>query len=112
VANAVQANLLAATTENPDAVNQVFNVALDDRTSLNRLFEMVRDVLAETKTELGSLKPGYREFRPGDVRHSQADISKAKRLLNYAPTHRLEEGIRIAMPWYISHFTTPEHFGV
>ena len=110
VANAVQANLLAATTENPDAVNQVFNIALDDRTSLNRLFELLRDVLAETRTELGRLKPGYGEFRPGDVRHSQADISKAKRLLNYAPTHRVADGIKVAMPWYISHFTAPGHF--
>lgn len=104
VDNAVQANLLAATTENPDAVNQVYNVALDDRTSLNRLFEMLRAVLAETNPELDSVKPGYGEFRPGDVRHSQADIAKARRLLNYAPTHRLEEGIRVAMPWYVSHF--------
>jgi UDP-N-acetylglucosamine 4-epimerase len=112
VANAVQANLLAATTENPDAVNQVYNVALDDRTSLNRLFEILRDVLAETKPDLVSLKPGYGEFRPGDVRHSQANISKAMRLLNYSPTHKLEEGIRVAMPWYLSHFTTPKHCGV
>lgn len=111
VANAVQANLLAATTDNPDAVNQVYNVALDDRTSLNRLFEMLRDVLAETNADLGSLKPGYGEFRPGDVRHSQADISKARRLLNYAPTYKLEEGIRVAMPWYVSHFTAAAHCG-
>lgn len=106
VDNAVQANLLAATTENLDAVNQVYNVALDDRTSLNRLFAILRDVLAETNPEVAHLKPGYREFRPGDVRHSQADIGKAKRLLEYAPTHRLEQGIRAAMPWYIARFTT------
>lgn len=106
VANAVQANLLAATTENPGAVNQVYNVALDARTSLNRLFEMLRDVLAETKPELRELQPGYGEFRAGDVRHSQADIGKARNLLGYAPTHRLEEGIRVAMPWYVSYFTT------
>lgn len=112
VDNAVQANLLAATTENSDAVNQVYNVALDDRTSLNRLFEMLREVLAESKPELGDLKPIYREFRPGDVRHSQADIAKARRLLGYAPTHRLEEGIRVAMPWYISQFTESAHCGV
>lgn len=105
VDNAVQANLLAATTENPDAVNQVYNVALNARTSLNRLFEMLRDALAETKPELGNLKPGYNEFRPGDVRHSQADIAKAQRLLGYAPTHRLEDGIRVAMPWYVSRFS-------
>lgn len=106
VGNAVQANLLAATTENPAAANQVYNVALNERTSLNRLFEILRDVLAETRPEIGHLKPGYREFRPGDVRHSQADISKARRFLEYAPTHRLEEGIRAAMPWYVSRFSS------
>ena len=90
--------------DSPDAVNQVYNVALDDRTSLNRLFELLREVLAESKPELGDLKPSFREFRPGDVRHSQADISKARRLLGYAPTHTLEEGIRVAMPWYMSQF--------
>lgn len=111
VDNAVQANLLAATSENRDAVNQVYNVALDDRTSLNLLFEMLRDALAKTKPELGKLKPRYSEFRPGDVRHSQADIAKARRLLGYAPTHRLEEGIRAAMPWYVSHFSIASHCG-
>jgi UDP-N-acetylglucosamine 4-epimerase len=86
-------------------------VALDDRTSLNRLFQMLRDVLAETKPELCSLTPSYSEFRPGDVRHSQADIAKARQLLGYAPTHRLDEGIRVAMPWYVSHFTSAANCG-
>jgi len=108
VANAVQANLLAATTENPEAVNQVYNVALNARTSLNRLFEMLRDELAGTMPHLSILKPEYREFRAGDVRHSQADISKAARLLGYAPKHTLADGIRIAMPWYISRFHMPD----
>ena len=106
VDNAVQANLLAATTESPDAINQIYNVALDERTSLSGLFELLRNVLAETKPELTQLKPEYSEFRPGDVRHSRADIGKARRLLAYEPTHRLEDGIRIAMPWYVSRFST------
>jgi UDP-N-acetylglucosamine 4-epimerase len=104
VANAVQANLLAATTDSPDAVNQVYNVALNERTSLSRLFEMLRDRLSETRPEVGSLQPVCREFRSGDVRHSQADIAKARRLLDYVPTHTLEDGIRLAMPWYVDHF--------
>lgn len=106
VANAVQANLLAATVADPQAVNQVFNVALNDRTSLNHLFEMLRDTLAKTHPELGKLQPIYKDFRAGDVRHSQADISKAERLLNYTPTHTLLDGLRVAMPWYIAHFTS------
>ena len=112
VSNAVQANLLAATCENPEAANQVYNVALNDRTSLNRLFELLRDSLVMTRPDLNCLKPGYAAFRSGDVRHSQADISKVARLLNYAPTHSLADGIRVAMPWYISHFAIPEARGV
>lgn len=109
VDNAVQANLLAATTESSEAVNQVYNVALDARTSLNQLFELLRDVLAETRPELSKVEPQYQAFRAGDVRHSQADISKAKRLLQYAPAHRLEDGIRAAMPWYVSRFLRTDH---
>lgn len=104
VDNAVQANLLAATTESPDAINQIYNVALDERTTLNQLFELLRDVLAETSPGLSDLYPKHGDFRAGDVRHSQADIGKARRLLGFQPTHRLEDGIRVAMPWYVSRF--------
>jgi UDP-N-acetylglucosamine 4-epimerase len=105
VANAVQANLLAATAENPEAVNQIYNVALDERTSLNTLFEMLRDALRLQRPGHRVGEPVHRDFRAGDVRHSQADISKAARLLGYAPTHRLADGIRAAMPWYLSRFS-------
>ncbi|MFT3847226.1 MAG: SDR family oxidoreductase [Propionivibrio sp.] len=105
VANAVQANLLAATTDNPEAANQVYNVAVDGRTSLNSLFELLRDSLAGENAAIAKLSPRYRDFRPGDVRHSQADVSKARRLLGYVPTHRIEQGIEVAMPWYIRYFT-------
>jgi UDP-N-acetylglucosamine 4-epimerase len=111
VANAVQANLLAATTVNPEADNTVYNVALDDRTSLTQLFALLRDVLAETRPAVAALKPLHRDFRAGDVRHSQADISKARRLLGYEPTHRLDEGIRVAMPWYIDRFLSRDVCG-
>ncbi len=111
VANAVQANLLAATAEG-EAINQVYNVALDDRTSLTELFGLLRDALAETRPAVASLKALHRDFRAGDVRHSQADIHKARRLLGYAPTHRLEDGIRAAMPWYIARFSPSNGCGV
>ena len=101
VDNAVQANLLAAVTDDPAAINQVYNVAVDDRTSLNRLFQLLRDAIAaRSRGRRGS--PVHRDFRPGDVRHSQADIGKARRLLGYAPTHRLVDGIHAAMPWYLA----------
>jgi UDP-N-acetylglucosamine 4-epimerase len=101
VDNAVQANLLAATTQNPEAKNQVYNVAVGDRTTLNTLFGLLRDNL-QTHGDASSMRPIHRDFRAGDVRHSQADTSKAQRLLGYAASHRLGEGIALAVPWFVT----------
>jgi UDP-N-acetylglucosamine 4-epimerase len=103
VDNVVQANLLAATTENPQAVNRVYNIALGDRTTLNELFEMIRVLLAERFEHLESFRPQHRAFRSGDVRYSQADVSRARTLLGYAPTHRVADGLRAAIDWYVAH---------
>ena len=102
--NAVQANLLAATTQNAAAMNEVYNVAVHDRTSLNQLFVMLRDLLAAAMPALTDVQPVYREFRSGDVRHSEADIGKAQRLLGYVPTHRVRDGLSAAKDWYIRRF--------
>ena len=99
VDNAVQANILAALAQG-DAVNQVFNVAVSGRTSLNTLFEYLCAGLGEVGIPYAQ-PPQYRDFRPGDVRHSQADISKAQRMLGYQPTHDIQQGIFAAMPWYV-----------
>ena len=104
VANAVQANLQAALTTNPEALNQVYNVAVGGRTSLNELYGLLRDLLARRFPELATAQPVYRDFRAGDVRHSQADISKAERLLGYAPTHDVRSGLIEALPWYVERF--------
>lgn len=101
VENAVQANLLAATVENPQALGQVYNVAVAERTTLNELFEIERALLAEDFPWVGECQPRFREFREGDIRHSLADISKAQRLLGYVPTHRVREGLKEAMGWYV-----------
>ena len=101
VDNAVQANLLAATTENEDALNQVYNVAVGEQTTLNQLFEQIKGLLAADRPDLAGASAVYRDFRAGDVRHSRADIAKAKRLLGYIPTHRISEGMQQAMAWYI-----------
>lgn len=106
VANVVQANLLAATATNPDALNQVYNIALGERTTLNELFQYLRDtlqtmVISRKAGQSITSSPTYRNFRDGDVRHSQADISKAQRLMSYSPTHPIKHGIELAMPWYI-----------
>lgn len=102
VANALQANLLAATTANAEAGNQVYNVAVGDRTTLTDLFAALRAALIDHGVD-PTVQPIHRDFRAGDVRHSQADVGKAERLLGYAPTHRIADGIREAMPWYVSH---------
>ena len=99
--NVIQANLLAATSQHADAANQVYNVAVGDRTTLNQLFESIRTLLAPKFPHLADFKPHYRDFRAGDVRHSLADISKARTNLGYAPTHRIGEGMACAMDWYV-----------
>ncbi|OQA34668.1 MAG: UDP-glucose 4-epimerase [Betaproteobacteria bacterium ADurb.Bin341] len=100
--NAVQANLLAATATDEAAVNQVYNIAVGDRTTLNELYRQIGEHLA-VHCESKPRNPVYREFRAGDVRHSLADIGKAERLLGYAPSHRIADGIREAMAWYVRH---------
>ncbi|MEJ2608587.1 MAG: SDR family oxidoreductase [Candidatus Thiodiazotropha sp.] len=99
--NAIQANLLAATSNNPDAANQVYNVAVGDRTTLNELFTKIRDILAKEFPYLSDLSPTYRDFRAGDVRHSLANIEKAHQLIGYQPTHNIDQGLAEAMSWYV-----------
>jgi len=106
IANTVQINLLAATSEHPDAANQVYNVAVGDRTTLNELFEAIRVALEPRFPHLKDFKPSYRDFRAGDVRHSLADISKAKELLGYRPSHRIGEGLVEAMDWYVQDLSS------
>jgi len=100
VADVVQANLLAATTGNAGAANQAYNVALGQRTTLNGLFDLLQSALRAQDPTLPDQKPVYRDFRPGDVRHSLADISKAQRLLGFAPSHTIQAGLELAMDWY------------
>jgi len=101
VDNAAQANLLAATTQNPQALNQIYNVAVGDRTTLNELYVQLQRSLAPLCQHLRDAQPAYREFRDGDVRHSLANICKAQRLLAYTPKQNLARGLVLAMPWYI-----------
>jgi len=100
ITNVVQANILAATTENPDALNSVFNVALGGTTTLNQLFHLVQDALRQSDPTVAEQVPIYDDFRTGDVRHSQAAIEKAQQLLGYEPTHQIHEGLALAMDWY------------
>jgi UDP-N-acetylglucosamine/UDP-N-acetylgalactosamine 4-epimerase len=99
--NAVQANLLAAATTNPEAVNQIFNVAVGDRTTLNELYTALKTSLTQSFLHLSSAQAVHQDFRAGDVRHSLADISKAQQRLGFAPSHRVTEGLAVAMTWYL-----------
>lgn len=98
--NTVQANILAATTQNDDATNQVYNVAVGDITTLNELFNGIKSALADNDVKYLH-QPTYRDFRPGDVRHSQANISKATNLLGYQAEFNIKQGIATSMAWYI-----------
>ncbi|MHA4976585.1 NAD-dependent epimerase/dehydratase family protein [Pseudomonas extremorientalis] len=99
IENTVQANLLAATVTEPAARNQVYNVAVSGRTDLNMLFSALRQSLSQQGISYEK-PPVYRDFRAGDVRHSQADIGKIKALLGYEPKFDIQQGIAKAMGWY------------
>ena len=99
--NTVQINLLAATTDNDEATDQVYNVALNDRTSLNKLYKMIEERLIQRTGGLEKKEPIYQDFRAGDVRHSQANIDKAQALLDYQPKYTISQGMDEAMDWYV-----------
>lgn len=100
IENIVHANLLAATTSNPEALNQIYNIAVGERTTLNELFQIISRLVHRRWPGLTERRPVYRDFRTGDVRHSLADISKAQLLLGYEPVYRLERGLELALDWY------------
>ena len=103
VKNAVQANLLSAVAP-AASTDTAYNVAFGERTTLTDLFAMLRDGLAVERPELASAQPVFADFRPGDVRHSLADIAKARELLGYAPTHDVKRGIGEALAWYAAQY--------
>jgi UDP-N-acetylglucosamine 4-epimerase len=100
VANAVQANLRAALVEDAPAVGQVYNVAVGARTSLTELHALLAEALQAARPGLAVAPPQYGDFRAGDVRHSEADVGKARQLLGYAPSHDLRAGLQASAPWY------------
>ncbi len=102
IANVVQANLLAASTQNTEAVNQVYNIALGDRTTLNELYAQLKQNLISSFPHLKDDQAIYRQFRSGDVRHSLASIDKAREKLGYEPTQKILKGLELAMPWYVN----------
>ena len=105
VDNAVQANIAAAIAQDPAAVGQVYNVAVGGQTSLNELYSILVQLLSRHDPSIASAKPEYLDFRAGDVRQSRADISKARALLGYWPTHDAREGLERAIEWYVARLS-------
>jgi UDP-N-acetylglucosamine 4-epimerase len=101
VANAVQANILAATAEKDEAWNQVYNVACGKQTTLEELFAMIRNTVAENFPEAAAIEPLYQDFRPGDIRHSLANVEKARLLLGYEPEFHVKEGLDFSAGSYL-----------
>jgi UDP-N-acetylglucosamine 4-epimerase len=120
IENVRQINLLAATVSDTavdssaavlpsnSPINQIYNVAVGDRTTLNELYEQLLINLLPNSPHLRNYKPTYRDFRMGDVRHSLADITKSKKLLGYQPSHNVGKGLKVAMNWYLSHLAQRE----
>ena len=98
--NAIQANLLAAEVENSGALNRVYNVAFGERTTLNQLFQLIKENLVTYRASIRTIKPKYGPFRKGDVRHSLADISRARELLGYDPKYNVKKGMKETLEWY------------
>jgi len=103
IRNVVQINLLGALTSNPEALNRAYNVAVGERTTLNQLFGLIRDQVSRYRPEAVSAEPQYEAFRPGDIRHSLADISRARELLGYEPQYSLRQGLEEAASWYAAN---------
>jgi UDP-N-acetylglucosamine 4-epimerase len=98
--NVVQANHLASVVHNKAALNQVYNVAHGERTSLNQLFFLIRKLAAGFDVDILTIEPTYGPARVGDIPHSLASIEKAKKLLDYSPTFNVEDGLKEAVKWY------------
>jgi UDP-N-acetylglucosamine 4-epimerase len=110
VENAVQANIKAFFAEKKEALNQIYNIAVGERVSVNQLFEVIKKCnssnLSEAKSASGGLKPTHRETRAGDIRNSLADISKARELIGYNPSVKMKEGLKITMDWFINNLSS------
>jgi UDP-N-acetylglucosamine 4-epimerase len=100
--NAVQANILAATAEHKEAVNKVYNIACGEQTTLNSLFQLIKKNLMVFKPEISTIEPQYGPFRTGDVRHSLADISRAKNYLLYSPQYDVSKGMQKTVTWHVN----------
>jgi len=101
--NVIQMNERALFTENPEAVNTVYNTAVGDRTNLNQLVTYIKEFLTEYDAEIANIEVKHGPNRAGDIPHSLASVDKAKKMLGYEPTHQIKEGLKEAVKWYWEH---------
>ncbi|MDD2562967.1 MAG: SDR family oxidoreductase [Salinivirgaceae bacterium] len=101
--NVIQANILAATTENKDAINKIYNVAVGERTTITELFEILRDELSQYAPNCKNVVAKYGPARGGDIPHSLASIERAKALLGYKPTHNMRQGLHETVKWFVKN---------
>jgi UDP-N-acetylglucosamine 4-epimerase len=106
IENIMQANFLSALTDHKEAINKIYNIAFGEQTSLNQLYRLIRDGVSTYRPETKTIEPFYGSFRKGDIRHSLADISKAKNLLGYQPEYDVAQGMAQSIPWYIAQYST------
>lgn len=104
IENAIQANILAATNKHELVANKTYNVAVNEKTSLNKLYLIIEGLLSKKINNISKKKPIYSNFRDGDIRHSLANIDKAKKLLGYEPEYKIKDGMVKTIDWYINHF--------
>lgn len=104
IENAVQANILSAIHEDEAATNQVYNIAVNDQTSLNELYLIIEEIILKKYKNISKKKPIYCDFREGDIRHSLANIDKAKKILGYEPRYKIKEGLMKTIDWYLDFY--------
>lgn len=103
IENVIQANILAATVQNKEALNTVYNVAYGDRITLNELVLMLKELLSKFDDKVSEIQLKFGSERAGEVKHSLASVEKAKKFLNYSPTHDLRKGLEEAVEWYVKN---------
>jgi UDP-N-acetylglucosamine 4-epimerase len=104
----VQANIKAALCLPAEPEGTTLNIAVGEQITLLELFSLLKTLLTKYEPCVADMTPTYRDFRTGDIRHSLASIDKARRLIGYAPTHTLEEGLRLALDWYVANHALPD----
>ena len=103
IKNVIQLNILAALSDNDEACGKIFNCACSDRTDLTTLFTYIRDGLGNMRADIKDAQANYKDFRPGDIRHSHANIDRATNLLDYKPTHMIKDGLKESLDWYYNN---------